>query len=572
MDYALDRFERAIRDALAGQGGIPAEQIELITPRPHVPADLAFPTFRVARERGIAAPALAQSLAASLRFGARSLVGAVAAAGPFLNFSLDPARLATTVLEESDRLGARYGHDDRGAGKTILVEYSSPNMARRMHVGHIRSTIIGQALANIEAALGYRVISDSHIGDWGKNFGVLLTALRHEGRPDGANEEALATLEGMYARYNRLTEEDPAIDQEARDWSLRLERGDPEARTIWHWIVEMTLRINAPLYARLGASFDTIHGESFFNDKMEPIIAETLAQGVAERAADGAIVVTLPGLPTFLLQRGDGGTLYHTRDAATIAFRERTYDPETIAYVVDGRQELHFRQLFALMRALGHARHVTLVHISFGVIVGPDGQPLAARRGNMIYLQALLDEAHARARAIVDAANPTLPEETRETIAEAVGIGAVIYNDLHQDPRRTIALDWDRMLTLQGDSAPYIQYMHARCCSILRRAEGQTPAVGDPALLGHPAETALLKELARLPAALRAAGERFAPATLAEWCYDAARATATFYRDCPILAAPTAELRAARLRLVAATAHALSNGLRLLGIAAPEQL
>ena len=280
-----------------GAGGIPTGQIELITPRPNIPADLAFPTFRAARERGVAPPALARTLADTLRFAANSLVGAVEALGPFLNFSLAPAALATAVLEEIDHLGARYGHDDRGAGRTVLVEYSSPNMARRMHVGHIRSTIIGQALANIVAALGYRVISDSHIGDWGKNFGVLLTAIAHEGRPAGADESTLAILEQLYARYNRLTEDDPAIDQEARDWSLRLEQGDPEAVDIWRWIVEMTLRINAPLYERLGVQFETIHGESFFNDKMAPIIDAALGRGVAERAADGAVVVTLPELP-----------------------------------------------------------------------------------------------------------------------------------------------------------------------------------------------------------------------------------------------------------------------------------
>ena len=454
----------------------------------------------------------------------------------------------------------------------MLVEYSSPNMARRMHVGHIRSTIIGQALANIMAALGYRVISDSHIGDWGKNFGILLTAIRHEGRPTGNDEAALAILEGLYARYNRLAEEEATIDQEARDWSLRLEQGDPEALDLWRWIVGLTLSVNAPLYTRLGVRFDTIHGESFFNDKMAPIVAEALKQGVATRTDGGAVVVTLPEQPTFLLQRSDGGTLYHTRDAATIAFREEEYRPTAIIYVVDGRQELHFRQLFALMRALGHAREIALVHVSFGVVIGPDGRPLAARRGNMVYLQALLNEAHTRARAIADASSPHLPEVARDAIAEAVGVSAVIYNDLHQDPRRTIALDWDQMLALQGNSAPYIQYMHARCRSILRRATLTDIGSGDPSLLTHPAETALLKALALMPNAVRAVGTRYTAAALAEWCYETARATATFYRDCPTLTAPTPEVRAARLRLVAAMAQGLASGLHLLGIAAPDQL
>lgn len=572
MDYALDRFAGEIHAALVAQGGVPAGLIELITPKPGIAADLTFPTFRAARERGLPPPALAAELATGLRFGAETLVGRVEAAGPFLNFSLDPARLAAAVLAECDRLGDDYGHDDRGAGQTMIVEYSSPNMARRMHVGHIRSTIIGQALANILAALGYRAVSDSHIGDWGKNFGVLLTAIAREGRPEGRDEGALATLEGFYARYNRLLAEDQALDAEAREWSLRLERGDETARELWRWIVEMTLRINAPLYARLDVRFDTILGESFFNDKMAPVVADALERGVATRADDGAVVVELPELPTFLLERRDGGTLYHTRDAATIAYREAEWAPAAIVYVVDARQELHFRQLFALMRALGYGERTAFVHVSFGVVIGPDGQPLAARKGNMVYLQALLDEAHTRARAIVDATNAELPEAEREAIAEAVGIGAIIYNDLYQDPRRTIALDWERMLALQGDSAPYIQYMHARCRSILRRAGDADYAKGDPALLVAPAETALLRALAGLPVALREAGARYAPFVLAGWCYETARATAAFYRDCPVLAAESPDLRDARLRLVAATARALANGLRLLGIAAPTRM
>lgn len=579
MDYALDRFARDVRAALVAQVGVPDTLVELVAPKPNIPADLAFPTFRLARERGRAAPQLARELANTLRFAPDSLVGGVTAIGPFLNFSLDPRRLVATVLEEIDRLGSRYGHDDLSGGRQVVVEYSSPNMARRMHVGHIRSTIIGQALANMLRALGYRVVSDNHIGDWGKNFGVLIVAIQHEGRPTGAGEEALAALERLYAKYNRLTEENPAIDQAARDWSRRLEEGDPKARELWQWIVQMTLRINQPLYDRLGVRFDTVHGESFFNDQMAPVIAAALDRGIAYGAPDGAVVVDLPDLPTFLLRRADGGTLYHTRDAATITFRSREYAPGAIVYVVDARQELHFRQLFALARALDLVPPDTaLVHVSFGVVVGPDGQPLAARRGNMVYLQALLDEAHARARAVVDETSPEFPEAEKATIAEAVGVGAVIYNDLYQDPRRTITLDWDRMLALQGNSAPYIQYMHARCRSILRRAlagdsdVARSTASADPASLTHPAEVALVKQLARLPVALREAGARYAPFVLAEWCYGTARALAAFYRDCPVLAAPSSETRAARLRLVAATAQALRNGLQLLGIAAPERM
>lgn len=586
MEYALDRFEREIHSAINITGQVPDHFIELATPKPNIPADLAFPVFRAAKEQSIAPLQLAQELAATIRVGSDSMIGRIASAGPFLNFSVDHGRLATVVLQEVDQLGPRYGHDDLGNGQTILVEYSSPNMARRMHVGHIRSTIIGQSLFNIIAALGYRTLSDNHIGDWGKNFGVLITAIEHEGRPEGEDETALAALEQLYAKYNSLTEQDPAVDQEARDWSLRLEQGDSHARELWQWIVQMTLSYTQPLYDRLGVRFDTTHGESFFEDKMEPVVTKAIDQRVAYRDEKGAVVVELADQPTFLLQRSDGGTLYHTRDAATIAFREKEYNPVKIIYVVDARQDLHFRQVFALMKELEYVQNTELIHVNFGMVIDSSGQPLAARRGNMVYLQALLDEAQAHARTVVEKTSSDLSDEEKADIAEAVGVGSVIYNDLYQDPKRNITLDWDRMLALEGNSAPYIQYMHARCRSILRKSLGEDQQITtdidqklrqtfpdyDPTLLGHNAEIDVIKQIAKLPRATREAGARYAPFVVANWCYDTARALSTFYQECPVLKAETPELRTARLYLVAATAQALKNGLAMLGIRAPERM
>jgi arginyl-tRNA synthetase len=575
MKYALDRFEQEVRAAIAATGKLSADQIELTTPKPNIPADLAFPVFRAAKEQGVAPPALAQALATAIDLAALPLVERVTAIGPFLNFTIKSTQFTAEVLDEVQRLGVRYGHDDRGSDKTVLVEYSAPNMARRMHVAHIRSTIIGQSLFNIFAALGYHAISDNHLGDWGKNFGVLITAIQHEGQPAGDGEAPLAALEQLYAKYTTLTKEDPALDQEARDWSLKLEQGEARARELWEWIVQLTLRINQPLYDRLGARFDTMYGESFYEDKMAPVIHKALDEGIAFRDESGALVVDLPGLPTFLLQRSDQGTLYHTRDVATVIFREQAYHPVKIIYVVDARQELHFRQLFALVRALGYASEIELVHISFGTVFGPDGQPLAARRGNMIYLKALLDEAHDRARAVVDRASPELAEHERDEVAEIVGVGAVIYNDLYQDPRRNITVDWDRMMALEGNSAPYIQYMYARCRSIIRKAQddgADALTAYDPRVLLHPAEVTVVKQLAKLPLAVREAGARYAPFVIAEWCYETARALSGFYRDCQVLKAETPALRMARLHLVAATAQALQNGLALLGLRAPERM
>ena len=575
MDYALDRFKQQVRAAIAATGQVPDAAVELTAPKPNIPADLAFPAFKAAKQLGTPPPQLAASLAGAIQPAADTLIGAVAAAGPFLNFSLDAAGLANAVLEEVEELGPRYGSDDVGGNKTVVIDYSSPNVAKLMHVGHIRSTIIGQSLYNIFKFLGYNVVGDNHLGDWGKQFGMNIAAIVRWGRPDGEGEEALAQIDKLYAQYANMAKTDPALDDEARAWSLKLEQGDPIARELWQSMVDLTLSANQRNYDRLGVHIDHNYGESFYEPMLAGVIQEALDKKVAYRDEGGAVVVDLgSSLPTFLLQRSDGGTLYHTRDVATILFRLKEFDPAQILYVVGMPQELHFRQLFALVRAMGYAQDVDLEHIKFGTIFDQHGQPLSTRRGNMIYLADLLNDAHQRARAVVEQASPDLPEAEKDEVAEIVGVGSVMYNDLYQDPRRNITLDWDRMLALEGNSAPYIQYMYARCRSILRRAaeEGQELPPYNAALLQHPSEQAALKQMAKLPGAVREAGARYAPFVVAEWCYEMARALSGFYRDCSVLKAETPELRAARLHLVAATAQALHNGLGLLGLRVPERM
>lgn len=580
MEYALDRFEQQVRAAIAATGQVPDGLIEVTAPKPNIPADLAFPTFKAAKQLGMNPPQLAGALAQAIHPAADSLVASAVAAGPFLNFALDPVRLSAAVLEEVEKLGPRYGSDDQGAGKTVVIDYSSPNVAKLMHVGHIRSTIIGQALYNIFRFLGYNVVGDNHLGDWGKQFGMNIAAIVRWGKPAGDGEDALAQIDKLYAQYARMAKEDPALDDEARAWSLKLEQGDPTARELWQWMVDLTLTANQHNYDRLGVHIDHNYGESFYEPMLPGVIQEALDKKVAYRDEGGAVVVDLGNsLPTFLLQRSDSGTLYHTRDVATLLFRLNEFHPAQILYVVGMPQELHFRQLFALVRAMGYAEDVELEHIKFGTIFDQHGQPLSTRRGNMIYLADLLNDAHQRARAVVEQASPDLPAAEKDAVAEIVGVGSVMYNDLYQDPRRNITLDWDRMLALEGNSAPYIQYMYARCRSILRKAAAEDvelPAAALnaqlPALLTHPAEVALLKQLARLPGAVREAGARYAPFVVADWCYETARALSGFYRDCSVLKAETPALRAARLRLVAATAQALLNGLGLLGLRAPERM
>lgn len=589
MHYAIDRFEQEVRDAIIATERIPATLVETAAPKPNIPADLAFPAFRAAKELGLSPQQLAQDLAAAMRFGPDSLVGGAVATGPFLNFTLHPGRLAAATLAEIAALGPRYGCDDRGAGQSIIVDYSSPNIAKRMHVGHIRSTIIGQSIVNILRFQGYHVIGDNHLGDWGKQFGVVIAAVMRYGKPQDEGETTLERFEEIYARYNEEMKASPELDAEARAWSLRLEQGDAQARELWQWMVNLTLQVNQRMYNRLGVHIDHAYGESFYESMLGEVIQQALDKRIASRDEGGAVVVDLGGdLPTFLLQRSDSGTLYMTRDVATIKFRLHAFKPTRIIYVLGIPQELHLRQLFALVRALGDAEGVELTHIKFGTVFDQYGQPLSTRKRNMVYLETLLNDAHIRARAIVEKTSPDLPDAEKDQIAELVGVGAVIYNDLYQDTRRNITLDWDRMLALDGNSATYIQYMYARCRSIIRKVlandqtneraagiEGRWPEgwpAYDPALLTHPAEMSLIKQLAKLPLAVREASERYAPFVIAEWCYETARSLAAFYRDCQVLRAETPELQAARLHLVAATAQALKNGLGLLGIRTPERM
>ncbi len=575
MDYALERFTAEVTQVLVATGRVPANLIELTTPKPNIPADLALPMFKAAKELGQPPPRLAAELAAAITLPPDSLIGAVTAVGPFLNFSMHPERLAAAVVSEIQATGVNYGHQDDGAGHRIVVDYSAPNIAKRMHVGHIRSTIIGQALVNIYRTLGYAVVGDNHLGDWGKQFGVVLASVERDGKPSAQGEAALEALEAQYARYAAAAKEDPALDEHARLWSLRLEQGDPQARALWQWSVDLTMSAAQRNYDRLGVHIDHAYGESFYEPMLAGVIQDALTNGAAFRDAEGAVVVeNLEHLPTFLIQRKDGGTLYMTRDMATILFRVREFQPTQIVYVVGEPQSLHLRQLFALVRTMGYTTTSELIHVAFGTVFDGEGQALSTRRGNMIYLETLLDDAVSRARAVVERKSPDLPEAEKNAVAEAVGVGAVVYNDLYQDPKRNITLDWERMLSTDGNSATYLQYSHARCRSILRRAseDGGASADGDLALLTHPSETRLLKHLARLPEAVREAGARYAPFVIADWCYTTAREFGVFFEQCPVLKADSPALRVARLALVAVTATALKNGLGLLGLKAPERM
>lgn len=628
MHYVFDTLREQASAALVATGLIAPEQIALTEPKNRDLADLACPVFAAAKAAGEAPPPFALKLAEAVQLPESGLLERVEAAGGFVNFTVRPAALAGAVLTEIENLGESFGKDSTvGAGEKVIVEYSSPNIARKMHVGHLRSTVIGHSLRLIFEALGYEVVADNHLGDWGTQFGMLLAAIDLWKLAPWDAPDPVQNLVDVYAQYNNalVLEErvetqvdwkpDPKKDTKtytaeekfwvasdglvramkcgsktsfrdlAREWFKKLEDGDVKARERWQKLIDITMTEFGRTYDRLGVRFTTQHGESYFESMMPRVMAEAVEKGVARRDAGGALVVEFGDkLPSCLLQKSDGGTLYQTRDAATCLYRLKHYAPTRNIYVVGAEQKLHFQQVFEIVRRMGYAEIADAsVHISFGKVSPPEGGRFSMRAGNVVFLNDVLDEAVERAEAKmrenVASGKSEIAEDEIVGVAEMLGVGAVIYADLFQGPDRNITFDWDKMLQSEGNTAMYLQYAHARCKSILRKSgtslpstlEGLSGAGGEG--LTHPAEQAVLKQLARLPHAVREAGEKYSPAIVADWTFQLAKTFSTFYDQCPVLRDDVpADLRGARLALVAATAQGIKNGLALLGIQAPERV
>jgi arginyl-tRNA synthetase len=584
-EFTVDRLRREATDLLAATGLVERDAVTLVTPKPNIPADLSFPVFAAAKASGGQNPnALAQQIAAAATPAEDSLIGSVAPLGGFVNLSVDPGRFATAVLEEVQALGNAFGHDKSvGVGQRIVLEYSSPNIARKMHVGHLRSTVIGHGLHLILLALGYEVIADNHLGDWGTQFGTLLAAIHDDALTPWNDPDPVASLVQVYAAYNAAAVEDPTKMDAARVWFKRLEDGDAWARETWRRLIDITLVEFDRTYERLGVHFDTTHGESYFEPALDGLIQEAIDKRIAVVEPGGAVSVNFGegGLPSCLLRKTDGATLYQTRDAATCLYRWREYQPARNIYVVGAEQKLHFQQVFEIARRLGYTEIADRsVHISFGAVTDVAGQRFSMRKGTAVFLDEVLDEAVRHARALIEKnvaeGRSEVTADEIDTIAELLGVGSVIYADLYQGPERGIRFDWEKVVANEGNTAAYIQYTHARCRSILRKADlahGDAPnAAAVASALAAPEEQAVLKHLHRLPQAVREAGEKFAPATIAEWTYGLAKSFNDFYHEHQVLKAATPESREARLALVAAVAVGLRNGLALLGIQAPERM
>ncbi|HWI62212.1 MAG TPA: arginine--tRNA ligase, partial [Symbiobacteriaceae bacterium] len=478
---------------------------------------------------------------------------------------LDRAEAGAQLLREVLTQPDTWGGSTEGAGQTVCVDFCSPNVARRMHLGHLRSTVIGKSLVRLHQALGYRVVRINFLGDWGTQFGKLIAAWKRWGDPAAAAVDAIAELQRIYVLFHNAAKEDPALEEEGRVWFKRLEDGDREARELWAWIRERSLACMQSTLALLDVGFDDYTGEAFYEDRNQAVVQMLKDQNLLVHS-DGAEVVELEGMPPCLILKGDGATLYATRDIAAAYHRQEVYQPARSLYVVDLGQSLHFRQVFATLKRMGAPWAGRLEHVSFG-IMRTGGKRLRTRAGDVIYLEDVLQQSIDLAREELAARSPGM--SGLNEVARAIGVGAVIFNDLKQNRQKDIDFDPEEAISFDGETGPYIQYAHARCRNVLRKAAAPEPvtAVAHAAYAGAP-EWGLLTALARFPGAVHDAAERCEPHVAARALLDLAKAVSQFYHECPVLRAEPG-VREARLALVAAAGIALRRGLWFLGLEAP---
>lgn len=485
----------------------------------------------------------------------------------FVNFYISKDA-AAKELREVVGAGSKWGKTKPDKKETVIVEYSSPNVAKQMHVGHLRSTIIGDALANIYEFLGYKVIRWNYIGDWGTQFGKLTAAYKLWGNKKELEAKPIETMLKLYVRFHEEIKSDPSLEKKGQEEFQKLEKGDKENKKLWEWFRRESLKDFNRLYKALNVKFDITAGESFYEKDLKPLIERLEKSGVAKKS-EGALIIPLDkvGLPPALIRKSDEATLYLTRDMANLEYRIKKYKPAEILYVVANEQSLHFSQLFAVAKIM-KLDLAEMKHIKFGMVLGPDGKKFSTREGKTVILDDLISEAVKLARKTVESKNPKLPSGEKEKIASVVGVGAIKYNDLSQNRMGDITFNWEKMLSITGNSAPYLQYTYARLKSILRKGlpAGRQGRLGkfDVKHFGE-ADRQIVIKLSQFPEAIRRAADEHLPNYLANYLYNLSQVVNGYYETNPVLQSEPA-VRALRLNLIKAVAETLKNGLNLLGI------
>ncbi len=528
--------------------------------------DYTFPCFRLAKAMRMSPVAIAQKLAADIECG--QVISKVEAVNGYLNFFINRTDFARDTINEVLAQQEEYGNSTVGSGKTICIDYSSVNICKSFHIGHLSTTAIGSSLYKLFNALGYKVVGINHLGDYGTQFGKMIVAFKLWGDRTTAEKEGVKELQRLYVKFHQEEEKAPQLTEQAREWFARIERGDKEANELFEFFKKITLDDVCQIYDRLNVNFDSWNGESFFNDKMDAPLQMLQQKGIIVES-QGAKVVDLSdyNMPPCLLVKSDGSSLYATRDIAAAMWRKQEYDFYKCLYVVAYQQNLHFKQFFKVLELADLDWAKDLVHVAYGMVSLEDGA-MSTRKGNVILLKDVLDKAVEKALDIIAAKNPNLAG--KETVAEQVGVGAVLFSALENGKIKDITFTFDRVLNFDGETAPYLQYTHARCQSIIDKV-GQVEGNVDLSALDNPETLRLCKLLASFPQTINDAAHKYEPSMLSALLIDTAQAFNKFYTEHRVMCEDANE-RFTRLNIVKATKIVLKKGLSLLGIQAPDKM
>ena len=529
--------------------------------------DFAFPCFKLAKVFRKAPNMIAAEL--SEKIEAKGVISNVTPLGGYINFFVNKSQLAETVIKDVLTKKEKYGHSDLGKDKTIVIDFSSPNIAKPFHIGHIRTTVIGNALYKIYDSQGYNTVRINHLGDYGTQFGKLIVAFKLWGNKEAVEANPIPELLKLYIQFHDEAERHPEMEDEARAWFTKLENRDKEAKELWQWFRDESLKEFARVYDLLDIEFDSYNGESFYSDKMDRVIDIIKDKGLLQES-QGTNIVDLEeyNMPPALITKNDGSTLYMTRDLAAALYRKENYDFEKCIYVVGSQQSLHFQQLFKVLELVGFEWAKDMVHVPFGMVALEEGT-MSTRKGRVVFLEDVLKQAIEKTKETMLTKNPNALNV--DEIAKQVGVGAVVFQELSNSRIKDYTFSWSRTLSFEGETGPYVQYTHARCCAVLRKAEEEVTTDINYELLNDVDSAEVLKVIASFNKTILNAMRKNEPHIITRFVLDLAQAFNKFYHDNSILV-EDAELRKARLALVCATRQALENGLKLLGMQAPERM
>lgn len=527
--------------------------------------DFAFPCFQLAKIFRKAPNMIAEEIAGKIEV--TKDLSKVAAMGPYVNFYVNKEIYVKKVLS---KIGKNYGSSKIGEGKTICIDYSSPNVAKNFHVGHLRTTIIGNSLYHIFDKLGYHVERINHLGDWGTQFGKLIVAYKKWGSKEAVEEKGIPELLELYVKFHKEAEKDDSLNDQAREWFVKMEQGDEDALSIWKWFKDISLVEYKRIYNILNLGFDHYTGESFYRDKTGAIVDELTKKGLLEES-QGAMIVNLDDydMAPCLITKKDGSSIYATRDLAAIFYRKENYHFDKCIYVTGLEQKLHFAQVFKVVELMGYEwAKEQLIHVPYG-LVSLEGGKLSTRSGNIVYAEDILKESVSKIKEIIEQKNPDL--ENKDDVARKVGIGAIIFNDLYNQRIKDVTFTWEKIHSFDGETGPYVQYTYARAASVLRKTGITEVGEIDASLITDETSVALLKEIDRFPEVVKTAAERLEPSVVSRYVMAVAQAFNRFYHEnqCKV---EDENLMKARVKLVIIAKQVIRDGLDLLGIECPEQM